>query len=100
MKLADLKPCQACGEPIGIAFFRMRIEQHVVDLRAAQRHLGLAAQLGSEKLAFVMGTDSDESTKVARQADLLLCTECACSSAPVSLFDRASERAAAVETPR
>lgn len=93
MRLADLKPCQVCGAPVGTAPWKFSLEQHIVDVRAVQKHFGLAAMLGgSEALAFAMGTDDPASTVVARSVEILVCTHCACSKSAVEMMDVAIER--------
>lgn len=92
MKLSDLKPCQACGEPTGITPWKVSVEQHIVDVREVQKHFGLTAMLGSEALAFAMGTDSKASTAIARSVSVLVCAQCACSKSPVEIMDLAFDR--------
>lgn len=97
MKLTDLRPCDRCDGPIGVVFFRVSVEQHVVDLNEARRHMGLTAMLGgSSQLASVMGTDSDESTKVATKRTLLLCPACFCEPGGVPVAMERPDKAKAV----
>lgn len=84
MKLSQLRPCDACGEPIGIAFFRIEIEQHVVNMDAARKRIGLSQLWGggarAERLASVFDGDEDNGTQlVGPGRHVLLCNDCFCS---------------------
>lgn len=85
MRLSQLRPCDACGEAIGFCFFRLQVEQHVVDGTAVRRHMGLAQRFGgsarAHHVAEAFTGDPDDATKPASERHVLLCNDCFCSSA-------------------
>lgn len=71
--------CATCKRPIGKGgpmFFRVRIEQLVVNVDAVERQMGLARYLGSEQLAEVLGTNPDFA-KIIDRAHVGVCLDCA-----------------------
>lgn len=77
--------CTICGEGIGKCsvpvFFRLRIEQFVLDLKAIQRQQGLTMQLGGAAgIAAAMGPD-EEMTATLDSVTLTVCQHCAGESA-------------------
>lgn len=76
IKESDLRPCHFCGQPLGIFFYRIALEQAVVDTKAAQRQVGLGMMLGSAGLASVMGPN-DDIAKIISTSRHLVCADCA-----------------------
>jgi hypothetical protein len=83
MKAADLlmhAKCSVCLNPIGHTqlplFWVVRVERHGIDLRAVQRHDGLAMMLGSAHLAEIMGPDEELTQPVMEAIELTVCERC------------------------
>lgn len=75
MKISELRPCDACGAPVGISFLRVRFENLLVEVRKVQQHAAMGLFFGgSVPLANVFA--DDECTKVASTRDAILCWEC------------------------
>lgn len=71
--------CIACGEglaPEGLVFYRVTLEQHLVDVGALQRRQGLAMMMGgNHALARVFSPDSQFSKQVWEHK-ALVCQRC------------------------
>lgn len=72
--------CGVCGNKIGTAmspmFYTVKIERHILDLRAIDRQMGLTKLLGgAAPLAAIMGPD-EEMTKLIKTVDLTVCDNC------------------------
>ena len=94
MKAAELlthATCTHCGKPIGhtgVPFFhRVIIQQFVVDLAAVRRADGLAALLGNQRIAAVVGPDEDLANPFDAAATVTLCEHCAASTEPPSIAE-------------
>jgi hypothetical protein len=96
VKLSQLRPCDACGEAIGFCFFRLQVEQHVVDARAVQKHMGLAQMFGGSArahgLAEVFTGDPDDATKKATERHVLLCNDCFCMGKLAAAWEKVGQR--------
>ena len=80
MKQADLKYCINCGKGVGHQghpiFYRIKIEQMVIDIGAAQRQHGLEMMMGAAApLAEIMGPNEDMAKSID-MIDVLLCMDC------------------------
>lgn len=84
MNLSDLRPCDSCGKHIAPAFFRLTIEQHVINQGAVREYHGLATMFGNPQMADVFGSYGRAATAPASIAELLLCTACFCNSHDVA----------------
>lgn len=77
-ELRKVAECSVCGKKIGECgvpiFYRVRIQQYVVDLAAVQRQAGLGAMLNPQ-LAMVMGADEDMA-KMMDECERTVCNEC------------------------
>jgi len=74
--------CSNCGKKIGHTglpgFWVLKVERHMIDLRAVKRQDGLAAMLdGDVVLAQVMGPDEDMTLPMMESVEITLCEECA-----------------------
>jgi hypothetical protein len=82
--------CAACKKPFGASgapfFYRVKIDQHIVDMAAVRRQSGLAMMLGSAPLAGVMGSNEDM-TKVVNSVEMTLCADC-CTENPMTLMEK------------
>lgn len=83
LKHRDLKPCIYCGLGMmhggGIAFYRVKIERCIVDVREVKRAAGLEMMMGGHALlANVMGSDADLAKIMPHATEVLVCDECAC----------------------
>ena len=77
MKLSELRPCDRCGKPIAPIFYRVVVEQHLVNPEAANEVLGLRQMVGSLRLAETMASRPDATTALAPLTEtLLLCQSC------------------------
>lgn len=61
---------------MGLLFYRVKVERHILDLGALQRQSGLAVVLGGNgRLAHVMGPDEDM-TNVIETVEFTICENC------------------------
>lgn len=79
-ELREKGNCAICGKGIGHAggvhFYRVRVEQYIVNMGALQRQSGLAMMLGGHSmLARVMGPDEEMAQK-ASSSEITVCSEC------------------------
>ena len=72
--------CGVCEKPVGHTglplFWRITIERFGVEMKAIQQQDGLAAMLGSSKLANVMGTDADMTKSMMDPVKVTICEDC------------------------
>lgn len=79
MKQNEFKKCANCG--IGMAaknvfFYRVKVEQMVLDISAIQRQQGLEQMMGAAApIAVALGSDEDLA-KCMSTAEILLCGDC------------------------
>lgn len=85
MNLSELRPCDHCGKHVAPIFFRLTVEQHVINQNAVREYAGLATMFGSAPLADVFGSYGNRATEPASKAELLLCTACFCSDHGVAV---------------
>ena len=79
----ELRPCDHCKQPLTgkpgdvrhLDFYRVRVEQAIVNVGAVRQFAGLALQLGSEALADVFAPER-HAAKVLPGRELLLCFDC------------------------
>ncbi len=80
MKRTDLRPCLCCGRGVmacqSVTFYRLKIEQFVVNLPAVQRAHGLETMMGNPVLAAAMGHDEDMASRLRVDTDVIVCLEC------------------------
>lgn len=81
MKRRDFTPCLRCGKGVMHAgapvFYRVRIEQFVIDPAAVNRTAGLEMMLGGNvAIAMAMGPDEDLAKRLSETTGLL-CLDCA-----------------------
>lgn len=94
MKLTELRPCDACGNPLGIQFFRLKVEQHVVDVgEVRKRHAMDVLFPKAPGLAATLHGDPPDATMVVSTEDLLLCTKCFCDGPAAGAWQAAAEAA-------
>ena len=78
-ELRKRSTCGLCGEKIGKAgtpmFYTVKVQRHILDLRAIQRQSGLAMMLGAAPLARIMGPD-EEMTKELPSFEFTVCGNC------------------------
>lgn len=78
MKQSDFKKCACCGAGMaatGLHFYRVRIEQMILNTRAIQRQHGLELMVGNAAIAQVMGPNDNLAEPVAT-AEVLICGQC------------------------
>jgi len=78
-ELREKGNCGICGKGIGasgIIFYRLRLEQYVVNMGALQRQQGLTMMMGGHALlAQVMGPD-EEMAKEMQTGEMTVCADC------------------------
>lgn len=102
MKFTDLRPCDRCGGGLGITFFRVHAEHHVVDLNEARKRHAMDVMFpGAPGIAATFHGDGDDATKVAQGHEILLCSLCFCrgDSVPVA-WEKLGKAADAKESPK
>ena len=88
MKQSEFTACAACGHGMAknnIFFYRVRIEQMILNTAAIKRQAGLEMMIGSPALATVFSPNEDLAVGLGEKM-LLLCGECGTggSSLPVA----------------
>lgn len=77
MKLSELKPCEICGGPVAPVFYRVTVEQVMIDPEAANRVLGLNMMFGGNALGLAETFTPDDVTLVLQTNATVLCSDCA-----------------------
>lgn len=81
IKADELRPCALCQKGLAhdgaLAFYRLTVEQFVVNLPAVRRQHGLEQLIGNAMLAHVMGPQEDMAKRLADPTPLLICLRCA-----------------------
>ncbi len=79
MKQGEFKKCAQCGKGMagkGVFFYRIKIEQMILDFNAIRRAHGLELMMGgSASLAQVMGPDEDLAVSLGA-LEVLVCANC------------------------
>lgn len=89
MKRSEIENCFWCAKGIahaGPVFYRMTVDQLVLDRRAIERAAGLEALTGNVAIASALGPDEDLAKTVETKRKLL-CAECALEMPPLALLD-------------
>lgn len=75
MKEREFQNCCQCGKSMfeGIFFYRVKVEQHIVNADAVRRRVGLGMQIGA--LAAAMGPDEDLAIGTGEKT-VLFCGDC------------------------
>ncbi|MEC7763348.1 MAG: hypothetical protein VX874_15710 [Pseudomonadota bacterium] len=76
----DIKPCHFCGEGMGakgVHFYRVKIEQMVLDLRAIQREHGLEQMMGGNVAIAQALSPEAEFAQSMSENEVLICADCA-----------------------
>lgn len=77
MKLSDLKPCNVCGGQIAPLFYRVTVEQLMIDAKAANQVIGLNTMFGGNALGLAETFAPNEVTMTLQTNTVTLCTDCA-----------------------
>lgn len=78
MKLSELRPCALCGGKVYPIFYRVRVEQVMVDVGKVNQVLGLNHVLGGKALGVAEAMSPvDEVTFEVGSKEAILCQECA-----------------------
>ena len=77
MKLSELKPCENCGKSIYPIFYRVTVEQIMVDARAANRVLALDKFFGGALGVAEVFAPDDSVTIPFQENSVILCNDCA-----------------------
>ena len=79
-KQDEIENCIACNQGLmhnqGIFFYKVSVEQFVIDCRSIQRQTGLEQMIGNAAIARVMGTNEDIA-KGLSPTSFLICGDCA-----------------------
>ena len=103
MNLDQLRPCDACGGAVNPVFFRLRVDQQVVNQDAVRERAGMLQFFrGNMRLASVFDARGETATGSVSVTEVILCTTCFCSSVELAgaweqrckAVDPASERGA------
>lgn len=91
MKLSELTPCAACGDKIAPLFYRVTVEQIMINATAANQVIGLNTMFGGRlRLAETMAPN-DDVTMTLQTKSVLVCQECFMDfEAQLVLFDEAA----------
>jgi ABC-type uncharacterized transport system permease subunit len=84
-KQSEIKPCAFCKQGIlhsaSPLFYRVKVEQMVLDMQAIRRQAGLEMMMGSAAgLAAIMGPNEDMAKSFGDAQNILICNECALSN--------------------
>ena len=63
--VSDLTPCCACGNELGPVFYRIGLEQHIVNGRSVQQLVGLTSLVGNAQLAKVFAPSTEVTVQVS-----------------------------------
>lgn len=95
MKQDQIKPCLRCHKGVAhagnITFFRVKVEQMVLNVGAIRRQSGLEMMLGSPALAFHMGPQEDLAQPFT-SIEGLLCQDCALEGSVIELLEQDKEK--------
>lgn len=76
MKLSEMTPCAICGEMIAPLFYRVKVEQIMIDSTAANQVMSLSSMFGGRlALAEDMAPNYDVAMILQRDSGLV-CQEC------------------------
>lgn len=79
MKQSDFSKCRGCGRGMAadgeLVFYRVTVEQFVLDYREMRRQAGFEMMMGSPAIAAAMGPDPDLAEK-ASTTTVLICGKC------------------------
>lgn len=76
MKLSELKPCPLCGGKISPVFYTVKVQQMMLDTRAANQVLGLTQIFGGALgLAEAMAPVDDVTIKL-QEEETAVCQDC------------------------
>ena len=89
-ELREAAQCAVCKRKLGETrvplFYRLRIERHILNVDAINRHIGLTMTLGGNAtLAAVMGPDEDMTTQMMDPVTVTVCEECSYSTPLVQI---------------
>lgn len=86
MKLSELKLCAVCGGPIGMLFYRVTVDQMMINANAANRVLGLNTMFGGSALRLAETFVDDDVTMELQKNTTILCADCAYSISLVTVL--------------
>lgn len=79
MKQKDFKKCVLCNKGMmnggAIHFYRIRLENFIINIDAVRRQAGMEMMMGSPTIAQAMGPDEDMATSMGEQ-EMLICANC------------------------
>lgn len=76
MKLSEMTPCAICGEMIAPLFYRVKVEQIMIDSTAANQVLGLTTMFGGALGLAEAMAPNDDVTMTLQSNSGLVCDEC------------------------
>lgn len=88
VNLSDLRPCAICRGPLGVTFYRVTVEHHVINQTAVRNRMAMDTMFpGAPGLASVFDAHGDEGTKAFAERAVILCADCACKSPVAALME-------------
>lgn len=87
MKLSELKLCAVCDGPIGMLFYRVTVDQMMIDAKAANQVLGLNTMFGGAALGLAEALAPNDDVTIQLQTNTtILCADCAYSISLVTVL--------------
>ena len=77
MKLSALKPCDVCGGKIAPVFYRVTVEQMIINVTAVNQVIGLATMFGGALGIAEIFAPNDDVTLKFQENTVSLCGDCA-----------------------
>lgn len=75
MKLSELRGCSRCGGAITPCFYRIVVEQHMVDMTAARQGAAMELYFNNSKLARAFD-DGEATAQIGDPVEILFCGTC------------------------
>lgn len=77
MKLSELTPCALCEGPLGYLFYRVEVEQIMLDATAANQVLGVNTIFGGHALRLAEAmAPNDNVTMTLQKGSIIVCESC------------------------
>lgn len=77
MILSEMRTCDVCGGPIGMLFYRVTVDQMMINANAVNRVLGLNTMFGGSALRLAEVFVDDDVTMELQKNTTILCADCA-----------------------
>lgn len=77
MKISELKPCDVCGGKIAPIFYRVTVEQMMINAQVVNQVVGLATMFGGALGIAEIFAPSDDAAVKLQENTVTLCGDCA-----------------------